>query len=362
MRSAAAKSRRRLAACRSSMSRSISSTGTGGWSSSAFRSDRMPSTWSNVSNAPRMTGTSSVPTCPAVDRGVQRSDQFEHRSEGGSGIQVVPHRIAECRARLGDTRGDFRMRSRCRDRINPGEAVGEPAQRLLRLQQALPREIELLAIVRREQQVADGGRPVSARDDVGNRVRVAQRLRHLLLVDDEVLDVHPEPRERFAGRALALGDLVLVMREDEIDAAGVNVDRRRVRGSGAPWRSTRGASPGRPGGSTDIPRRFARLGRLPQHEIARIVFRVGVGVDAGARLHALVIEVGQLAVVGHRGDLEVDRAVAAVGVPVLFELRRSASAIACDVGRVGGARDSPRPASRPSARASSRNAAMYWSV
>ena len=60
----------------------------------------------------------------------------------------------------------------------------------------------------------------------GTRVDVAERLRHLLVLDEQMLDVHPEARERLLGRALALRDLVLVMRKDQIDAAGVDVDRR----------------------------------------------------------------------------------------------------------------------------------------
>ena len=46
----------------------------------------------------------------------------------------------------------------------------------------------------------------------------------------------------------------------------------------------------------DVPGRLVRLGRLPQHEITGVVFRVRIGVDARARLHLLVIEVDELAV------------------------------------------------------------------
>ena len=66
----------------------------------------------------------------------------------------------------------------------------------------------------------------SLRDDVGNRVRVPERLRHLLFFDAQILDVHPEARERLAGGPFALRDLVLVVREDEVDAARMDVDRR----------------------------------------------------------------------------------------------------------------------------------------
>ena len=115
------------------------------------------------------------------------------------------------------------------------------------------------------------------------------------VVDDQILDVHPEARERLARRALALRDLVLVMREDQVDAAGVDVDRRLAE---QPQRHRRAlempAGPARR--IDDVPGRLARLGRLPQHEVARVFFRVVVGVDARARLHAVVIEARQPAV------------------------------------------------------------------
>src|SRR5215468_507488 len=81
-------------------------------------------------------------------------------------------------------------------------------------------------------------------------------------------------------RAGALSDLVLVMREDEIDAAAVDVDRlaevaldhRRALDvpTGAP-------APPRARPTDDVGRR-----RLPEHEIARVAF-VRRDLDARAR-------------------------------------------------------------------------------
>ena len=53
--------------------------------------------------------------------------------------------------------------------------------------------------------------------------------------------MQPGPDERLAGRRLALGDLVLVMREDQVDPAGVDVERR-ARGASCSSPSTRCAS------------------------------------------------------------------------------------------------------------------------
>ena len=118
------------------------------------------------------------------------------------------------------------MRAGRPDQIEPGEAVGEPLQGLFGAAQTVPGKVQLLAIVRRQQQVAHRRRPEAFFDHVGDGVGVAERLRHLLLVDNQILDVDPEARERPAGGAFALRDFVLVMREDEIDAAGMDVDRR----------------------------------------------------------------------------------------------------------------------------------------
>ena len=52
--------------------------------------------------------------------------------------------------------------------------------------------------------------------------------------------------ERLAGRGLALGDLVLVVREDQVDAAGVDVERL-ARGAAMLIAEHSMCQPGRPG-------------------------------------------------------------------------------------------------------------------
>src|SRR5207344_2469317 len=102
-------------------------------------------------------------------------------------------------------------------------------------------------------------------------------------------DVHPEPAERLARGALGLRNLVFVMREDEVDAAAVNVDRRLAqqaqrhgRALDVPARAPRAAA--------EVPGRLAWLGGLPEHEVARVLFVVLVVVHARAGLHAFLIE------------------------------------------------------------------------
>ena len=162
MRSAAAKSRRRRAAWRSSIAARSPSTGTGGVSSSARRSDRTPSTRSKCSNAGEDRRHVARPDLLGVDRGVQRAHQVEHRAQRRRGVEVVAHRLVEC-VRASSTRA---ATSGCaapaRDASRRGQEIGQPAQRLFGLLQARPGEVELLAVVRREQQVAQRRRPEAA--------------------------------------------------------------------------------------------------------------------------------------------------------------------------------------------------------
>ena len=59
-----------------------------------------------------------------------------------------------------------------------------------------------------------------------NRHEIAERLRHLLAFDLQEAIMHPVIRHhRRVEGAARLGDFVLVVRENEIDAAAVDVER-----------------------------------------------------------------------------------------------------------------------------------------
>src|SRR4051795_10502436 len=116
---------------------------------------------------------------------------------------------------------------------------------------------------------------------------IAEALRHLLRahVDEAVVD--PEARERqSAVGAAALRDLILMMREDEVEPAAMDVDRlakvaldhRRALdmpagAAPAPWR---------------IPADHTVGARLPQHEVGRIAL-VRRDLDPRAGDHRVAI-------------------------------------------------------------------------
>src|SRR5262249_39003013 len=122
--------------------------------------------------------------------------------------------------------------------------------------------------------------------------------------------VHPVPRERLAGVRLRLGQLVLVVRERQVQPAAVDVERR------ADQLHRHGRALDGPAGPALAPRavpgRLAGLGRLPQREVAGVALLVA-DLDAGAGGHLLGVAVAQLAVVVVLGDVEVDVARRGVG-------------------------------------------------
>ena len=93
------------------------------------------------------------------------------------------------------------------------------------------------------------------------------------------------------GGGLGLRDLVLVVREDEVHAAGVDVERLAQ----VPHAHGRAfdvpAGPSRPDGG--VPGRLAGLGALPQREVADVVLAVLVRLDTFADAHAVGIEPGE---------------------------------------------------------------------
>ena len=121
----------------------------------------------------------------------------------------------------------------------------------------------------------------------------------------------PDARKRLSRRGLALRDLVLVMRKDEVHAAAVEIDRlaedrHRHRGAFEVPAGT-AASPRRiPGGAALL---VLGLRRFPEREILCVLLRVVVLRHARAGLQFARVEPRELAVGGELADREIDRPV-----------------------------------------------------
>ncbi len=176
--------------------------------------------------------------------------------------------------------------------------VGEPLVGVRRLLETRVREVQLAAVVRLQHEQPDD-RQVVGGEHVLGELEVAERLAHLLGVDLQHAAVQPVGRERHAGRRLGLRDLVLVVREDEVAAAAVDVEGQAE----LHLRHRRALDV--PAGAALAPRarpvRLARLGGLPEREVERVALAVVV-VDARLRLHLVDVAAGQLAVRGEAAD------------------------------------------------------------
>ncbi|CAM5223283.1 hypothetical protein CDEF62S_04092 [Castellaniella defragrans] len=156
-----------------------------------------------------------------------------------------------------------------------------------------------------------------ARDSVANPAEIAQGLGHLLCVHHHGAAMHPGRGQRPAERAFALGDFILVMRELQVRAPAMDVERHAQQAAAhgrtfdMPARAPRaiGGIPARVG-------RFFGLRGLPEHEIQRILL---------ARRHrhslpgAQVVQrlARQLAVAGKLAHGEIHVAVGAlIGQPL----------------------------------------------
>ncbi len=222
---------------------------------SAPAAARLPAAGATARRAPGRTPRTSrarPPRPPALSSPAS-IDEFSARTR--SNITPMPAAVfrsaamcaAESVARFREPRRDLIVLRPGGQRVEPRQEVGQPLERLLGLRHRGPRELQLLPVVHAEIQVAQRRRPVALLDDVGEVEDVAERLRHLVRAAGR------PPRSSGARRAsrsartccpvapFALRDLVLVMRKDQVDAAGVEVDRR-ARAGAAPSPSTRCAS------------------------------------------------------------------------------------------------------------------------
>ena len=127
--------------------------------------------------------------------------------------------------------------------------------------------------------------------------------------------MHPVPREQLAGGRLGLRALTLVVREDEVGAAPVQIDGGVQLAHGQRRAFDVPARPARP--PQRAPLGLIGRGRLPEHEVQRIALGGIVGIAAtlgGEDEHVGPVQLAQLAEAGVAGDLEVDRAAGHVGV------------------------------------------------
>src|SRR5579863_1246532 len=131
--------------------------------------------------------------------------------------------------------------------------------------------------------------------------------------------MEPDFHEGLAGGGLTFGDFVFVMREGEVNAAGVNVESfaEIFHGHGGAFDVPAGTA----GADACLPEMFAGLGSFPEREIAGVVFLVAVVIHAGAGFHTSEVNFGEPAVFRKFGDPVVDGTFAWVREAFLLKAR-----------------------------------------
>ena len=154
-------------------------------------------------------------------------------------------------------------------------------------------------------------------EDLLERVEVTEALGHLLAIHAEHARVHPDVGEGLVPGAHGLRRLVLVVREDEVGATTVDVDRS------AQVAVDHGAALGVPAGTAFSPGArpagLAGLGGLPEGKVEGVALLV-VDLHALAGAHLVEVAPGEdaVAVVGAHREVHV-AVVGHVGVALLDE-------------------------------------------
>src|SRR5437868_3142002 len=245
---------------------------------------------------------------PRLEPGIELADEVEQVTDGCRQVQIVAQGVIP---EVENSPPTLALPPLGGGNLNIGgypQADGEFVQALdrpFRRLQQLGREGERAAVVcAGHQRVSNRAWMVTLLDEITQGREVLQALRHLLA--DRVLQmlgVQPIADEGLVGAGFALGDLVLVVRKDVVDAAGMDVEalaqvlhahRRALDVPAGPARAER-----------SLPRLLFRLARLPEDEVARIVLAVVIDVDARPGLEALDVEMRKRAIAREGRDPEV---------------------------------------------------------
>ena len=202
---------------------------------------------------------------------VQLRGQLEQHGQRDGGVEVLVHRGFEAR---GVRLRPVDVGKRHLARVHAAQGRVQAAQAIARIFQAGIAVIEGAAVLGAQHEEAHC-LAVVVLEHIADGEEVAQRLGHLLVVHIDETVVQPVIDEALAAGTFALRDLVLVVRELQVQATTVDVELLTEQAA-------------RHGRALDVPARAARaigrfvlgvgrlfrLGGLPQHEVQRVLLAV----------------------------------------------------------------------------------------
>ena len=226
---------------------------------------------------------------------------------GGGGVHVVFQRVHEGLIllfqlfhKLGGSRAGLPVFAG-QSLVHFAQAFIDALLAAFALVHVVEREVDGAAVVLPGEEVAQGFGKVGF-EDVADGLEVAERLGHFFGIDLHEAVVHPDVSEGLAERGLGLGDFVLVVGEDEVKPAAVDVQRQ------GDVLLAHGRALDVPAGASLAPRAFpvgfAGLGAFPEGEVQR-VFLFVAGHDARAGTQVVGRAAGQLAVAGEGAHAEI---------------------------------------------------------
>ena len=257
-----------------------------------------------------------------VNAGVERAVEALQAGQRIGGVEIVLHRFPEWMRMLGQRLAVRRRRELFLRQVRVGlrQRFVEILDAAVRLGDGRIAEIDRMPVMRREQECAQR-LAVPVREQVPQGAKVAERLAHLLGIEGDEAVMQPVARQILTAGGLALGDLVLVVWEDQVLAAAVHVEcgpevlLAHRRALDVPPRASRS-----PGALPGHRRRLARLCRLPESEIQRVALLLP-RLDPRSGLQIVQIALRELAVTGEGADCEVDVALRGVGIAALDQAR-----------------------------------------
>ncbi|VTR64010.1 hypothetical protein DESC_120102 [Desulfosarcina cetonica] len=251
-------------------------------------------------------------------QGIDALDDDEQRGQGGGDVQIIVHGRGEAALDVVAQLIQFSVGFSAAEVLERTNAGIQACQGLACPVDARLRKHHRLAIVHRQKPVADRA-AVEAHVQEGLHGQTLAFLIDFFAVHQDPIAMHPVTGQALAGQCAGNGDLVLVVRKNQLPAGAVDIIivAQMAHGHGRALQVPGGAHVAPVGLGVDAALEFRQARAFEQGEIAGVVLFVLFQVHGGANADFVDIHARQLAVRLVAGNIEIDRAQFLVGIALL---------------------------------------------